>query len=495
MNDYTGRVSDEFNTEPRSYTVGATDYNRTDDNKSSDAIKADIEQTRSEMSSKINQIQERLDPTRLKEQAQETVRSAVSDSTDALVNYVRGNAGDFGYSVVDTIKQNPVPAALVGIGLGWMIFKSFSTPSSDWQDNEEDFYRERYQNRRSGGGYSQYTRYDNEYGTDYGSDQSRYSYEAGGARGAQYQGSSRYSAPTGYYRDDAEEQHDQSRVSQAGQYVQDKASDVLGQARDTAGQVTGQVQETAQQAGQYVQDKASDVLGQARDTAGQVTGQVQETAQQAGQYVQEKVGQVREQASQLGEQAQQTLQGTGRQVQRTVENNPVPFGVAALVAGVLIGLALPSTETENQVMGEKRDQLVDNAQSVAQDVKQRVQSIVDEKLPEVKQTAQKVADDLKQTGKTAADDIKHTLKDAGESAKQNVNELAQVGKDAAQDVAQISKDATKDAVNSVDSKTATLGSSSASYSGSSTGTTPLASGGTAVSEAPEEEGSTRNASM
>jgi len=504
MNDYTGRVSDEINSESRGYTVGATtDYDRTDENKSSDAIKADIEQTRSEMGQKINQIQERLDPTRLKEQAQESVRSAVSDSTEALVNYVRGNAGDFGYTVVDTIKRNPVPAALVGIGLGWLIFKSFSGPSSDWQDND-DRYRERYTaNRNSGSGYPQYTRYGTEYGTDY-SEQSRYSYEAGGARGAQYQDSSRYAgaqnpsynAPTGYYSNDADNaQYGQSRVGQAGQYVQEKASDALDQARDTAGQLTSQVQETAQQAGQYVQEKAGDVLGQARDTAGQLTDQVQETAQQAGQYVQEKVGQVREQASQLGEQAQQTLQGTGRQVQRTVESNPVPFGVAALVAGVLIGLALPETQTENQVMGEKRDQLVDNAQSVAQDVKQRVQTIVDEKLPEVKQTAQKVADDLKQTSKTAADDIKQTLKDAGESAKQNVNELAQVGKDAASDVAQTGKDAAKDATQSVTNKTATTGYGSTSYSSSTTGTSSLTGGSTPSSEAPEEEGSTRNARM
>jgi len=451
MNDYTGRVSDEFNNESRGHTVGASTYERPGEDKSSDAIKADIEQTRNEMSQKINQIQERLDPTRLKEQAQETVRSAVSDSTDALVNFVRGNAGDFGYTVVDTIKNNPVPAALVGIGLGWMIFKSFSSSSSDRQDNKYDreYDRERYDTPRSNDNrYAQYGRqYGNEYGTDYG-DQSRYAYEDGG----QYQGGSRYvAAQNPGYSSDFSGQSDQSRV--------------------------GQVVQSAQ-------DKASDVLDQVQDTAGQLTGQVQETAQQAGQYVQEKVGQVREQASQLGEQAQQTLQGTGRQVQETVENNPVPFGVAALVAGVLIGLALPETQAENQVMGEKRDQLIDNAQSVAQDVKQRVQSVVEEKLPEVKQTAQKVAEDLKQTGKTAADDIKQTLKDAGESAKQSVNEVAQAGKDAAQDATQ-----------SVTNKTATTSSGSAAYTGSTTGTSSLTGGGTDVSVAPEEEGSTRNARM
>ena len=457
MKDYTGRISDdisdEVSNEPVRYTLGDTNYNQSDENKSSDAIKADIEQTRSEMSQKINQIQDRLDPTRLKEQAQETVRSAVTDSTDAIVGFVRSNAGDFGYTVVDTIKRNPVPAALVGIGLGWMIFKSFSSSSSDWQDNDDYTYGERYNGGRNAGrGYSQSNQ---QYGANYG-DQSRYSYEEGGQyqAGSRYGGaqSSGYSAQSSYgsgYSGGSSGQEEQGRVSQVVQSAQ---------------------------------EKASDVLDQARDTAGQLTGQVQETAQQAGQYVQEKVGQVREQA-------QQTLQGTGSQVQRTVENNPVPFGVAALVAGVLVGLALPSTQAENQIMGEKRDQLIDNAQSVAQDVKERVQSVVEEKLPEVKQTAQKVADDLKQTGKTAADDLKQTLKEAGDSTKQAVSDVAQASKDAAQD-------ATQSAAN----KMSTTSSGSASYTGSTTvgsttGTSSRTGGSAESSSAPEEEGSTKNSRM
>jgi len=465
MKDYTGRISDEISddvrNEPVRYTVGDTNYNQSDENKSSDVIKADIEQTRSEMSQKINQIQERLDPTRLKEQAQETVRSAVSDSTDALVSFVRGNAGDFGYTVVETIKRNPVPAALVGVGLGWLIFKSFSSPSSDWEGEDND--RERY---NSGRGYSSY-------GQQYGNEainQSRYAYEEGGQyQGGLYESGSRYTG-----------------AQNPGYSTQPSYRSQYGSSSYSSGQ---EEQSRVGQVVQSAQDKASGVLDQARDTAGQLTEQVQETAQQAGQYVQEKVGQVREQASHLGEQAQQTLQGTGSQVQRTLESNPVPFGIAALVAGVLVGLALPSTQAENQIMGEKRDQLIDNAQSVAQDVKQRVQDVVEEKLPEVKQTAQKVADDLKQTGKTAADDIKQTLKDAGDSTKQSVSDVAQAGKDAA-------KDATQSATNKY-TNTAT-GSSSYTGSttiGSTTGTSSLTGGSTSTSSAPEEEGSTKNARM
>src|SRR6476646_7233715 len=110
-NDYTDRLSDDLTDDTRGYTVGANvaerDYERTDENKSSEDIKADIENKRNEMSQKINMIQERLDPNRLKEQAQESVRSAVSDGADAVVEYVRDNIGGFGYTLVDTIKHNP----------------------------------------------------------------------------------------------------------------------------------------------------------------------------------------------------------------------------------------------------------------------------------------------------------------------------------------------------------------------------------------------------
>jgi gas vesicle protein len=476
LNDNPGQASDELAEDIHGVTVVANGSDHTDEHQSSDAIKADIEQTRNEMSQTINQLQERLSPTRLKEQAQETVRSAISDSTDALVHYVQGNAGAFGYTVVDTIKHNPVPAALVGIGLGWLIFKSLSSPSSDEQN---DAYRPRDSaGRNRGYGDPEYSR---RYSSDYGA-QSRYAYEAGGDRGTQYQG--------GQYQ-------------RGSRYVSGQNPGYIAQGAYTSGSVESvgrssgeQGQSRVGQVVQTAQDKASDVLGQARDTAEQLTNQAQETAQQAGQYVQDKVGQVREQASQLGEQAQQTLQDTGRQVQRTVESNPVAFGVAALVAGVLIGLVLPETQTENQVMGEKRDQLLDSAQAVAQDVKQRVQTIVDEKMPEVKQTAQRVADDLKQTGKSAAEDLKQTLQDTGESLKQGAHEMVQTGKEAATDVAQTGKSAANDLAQTDKAapqdamlaikKTSPPEPWSTPRTGSVTGA------GTEASAAPEEEGSTKN---
>jgi ElaB/YqjD/DUF883 family membrane-anchored ribosome-binding protein len=125
------------------------------------AAREQIEITRVEMSGTIDAIQDKLDPEVLSEQAKGTAhdvtdyaireakeaareitdhavaqaRQAVQDITgqaklavrDATVGKVETmartaseTAGGWRQSMLDTIKANPMPAALVGLGLGWM---------------------------------------------------------------------------------------------------------------------------------------------------------------------------------------------------------------------------------------------------------------------------------------------------------------------------------------------------------------------------------------
>ena len=125
------------------------------------AARGEIELTRAEMTSTIEAIQERLDPEALSEQAKDTAhdvtdyaireakeaareitdhalmqaREAVRDITgqaklalrEATIGKVEHmartateSAGGIRATVVETIKANPMPAALVGLGLGWM---------------------------------------------------------------------------------------------------------------------------------------------------------------------------------------------------------------------------------------------------------------------------------------------------------------------------------------------------------------------------------------
>jgi len=47
------------------------------------------------------------------------------------------------------------------------------------------------------------------------------------------------------------------------------------------------------------------------------------------------------------------------------EQNPLAVGALALVAGVGVGMLLPSSQRENRLLGETRDRLVSDAQRTA----------------------------------------------------------------------------------------------------------------------------------
>lgn len=76
-------------------------------------IRADIEETRVEMGDTLGELGDRLEPSHLVEQAKENVR-------DATIGRVEETARGMSDMVVDTIKRNPIPAALAGIGLAWL---------------------------------------------------------------------------------------------------------------------------------------------------------------------------------------------------------------------------------------------------------------------------------------------------------------------------------------------------------------------------------------
>lgn len=73
-------------------------------------IRAEIEETRLEMGGTLNTLGDRLEPSHLVEQAKENVR-------DATIGRVEETAKGVSDMVMETIKRNPIPAALAGAGL------------------------------------------------------------------------------------------------------------------------------------------------------------------------------------------------------------------------------------------------------------------------------------------------------------------------------------------------------------------------------------------
>jgi hypothetical protein len=72
-----------------------------------DRIEDNLERTRSRMDARLNQLQDRLSPGQV---------------LDDLMTYFRGSEGaEFGRNLLDSVKSNPLPAALTGIGLTWLM--------------------------------------------------------------------------------------------------------------------------------------------------------------------------------------------------------------------------------------------------------------------------------------------------------------------------------------------------------------------------------------
>lgn len=78
----------------------------TDNNRSPEEIESDIARTRADFSSTIDAIQHKLSP---------------SEMMDNAVDYALSTTpGAFSMNLVNSVRDNPIPVALIGIGIAWL---------------------------------------------------------------------------------------------------------------------------------------------------------------------------------------------------------------------------------------------------------------------------------------------------------------------------------------------------------------------------------------
>ena len=87
-------------------------------------IRAEIRETRERMGDTIEEIGERLNPNRLKEQVKENIRDATIGRVETMAQNAVDRVNDTRRTFTNAIRENPIPAAMVGIGLGWLMWSS-----------------------------------------------------------------------------------------------------------------------------------------------------------------------------------------------------------------------------------------------------------------------------------------------------------------------------------------------------------------------------------
>lgn len=314
------------------------------ESESPEELRVEIEETRVEMSGTIDAIQDKLNPDRLKEQVagavqeqvevvKENIRDATVGRAEQMVSNVGDSAQRAGSGVVETIKQNPIPAALAALGIGWLWMK------------------------RSGGSSGQY-----EYR---GSSDGGRTYYAGGqpsyGRGQTYRASSYgYGQRPGYGRGQAYYGAGQDGDDQS---LGDRVGGVTGQAKDSVTDAASQAKEKVGQFTDQAQDKVGQFTDQAQNQVGEWSGQVQYGAQQAKS-----------------------------RFDQTLYENPLAVSAAAVALGLAVGMSLPETPFEDKIMGEARDNVMEKAQATAQETMQKVGQVAQQ----VQQTATDTAKDAAQ---------------------------------------------------------------------------------------------------
>lgn len=241
-------------------------------------IREGIEQTRSAMDGTLGALQEKLSPSNVKQQVKESIQEHIEDAKRAIraatVGKVETMMRDTGNTLSEarqtlwnTVRENPVPAALSAIGLTWLFLN------------------------RGGRGHR--------------------------SRAPRFEGRQAGFEDDGYGRGLASRGGD-GRFEEGSTGAVQRLKDGAAEAADVA------------------QRKVSDIASTASDAAGRVADQAQV-------------------------QARRVEQAFGR----WMHQNPVAIGAVALAAGTAVGLALPRTDKEDQLLGHARDSVVDRAQQMA----------------------------------------------------------------------------------------------------------------------------------
>ena len=270
-------------------------------------IEDNLERTRSRMDARLSELQERLSPGQV---------------LDDLMTYFRGSEGaEFGRNLLDSVKNNPLPAALTGIGLTWLMAanqqpkpgdkgKVTSTGSDDgisWRTVEEF-------------------------------DDHLHATDAAVVRRAQ--------------DDDLEHQR----------RIENARGRLLG--------ITREGEETDDLFGQRVQN----VISATKDSLTQAT---QELGDKAG-ALKDKAGQAASQAAGIAQNASdqiasgvQTAQQMGSSLFAAMSDNPILLGAVGLAVGALLGSLVPQSEGEKAAFSGAAGTVRETATDLAQQVVDR----------------------------------------------------------------------------------------------------------------------------
>lgn len=108
-----------------------------------------------------------------------------------------------------------------------------------------------------------------------------------------------------------------------------------------------------------------------------MTDRVQQMGSDMSERAQQMGADTQQQASELRDTATDQMYRVKGRFEQMLEDNPLALGAAALAAGALVGMVVPETRRENELMGEARQALGETVQERIQEVAQQAGQVMD----------------------------------------------------------------------------------------------------------------------
>jgi hypothetical protein len=131
--------------------------------------------------------------------------------------------------------------------------------------------------------------------------------------------------------------------------------------------------------GQVARDRATEWADGAKHEVSKTAGQVRDYAQRELEDVRGLAHDAQERLSEATTRARETA---GREFRHArefsrdmTESHPLAVGVAAVAAGVCVGLLIPETQRESELFGAQRERLISDAKGAFREAKVTVDEI------------------------------------------------------------------------------------------------------------------------
>ncbi|MGC3874710.1 DUF3618 domain-containing protein [Halomonas sp. GXIMD04776] len=301
------------------------------DTRKPEEIESDIEGNRERLDRTLHELEEKISPQRL---------------IDTTLDYVRsGGANEFASNLSDTIKNNPVPFVLTGVGLGWLMMAQRNPDKYSRRQHHDDVDIHGYEDSRH---YPMTTR----------------------------------PAPTGTATGSTRVPPTSSVPSSTSVPPTTGTTAPTTTRVPPAAYTTGAVGDT-----DYDDRQGKDRMSGAKEKAQHISSGVKGRAQDMSNSMRDGTARMKSGSRSALRGASQGAQNAGQQTTQFIQEHPLVTAALGVAIGAAIGSLLPSTRFENERFGDTRDKLVDRAAEEGQKHADKAQAKVQDKAEQAKQNA------------------------------------------------------------------------------------------------------------